>query len=94
MSGFDWERKGPPRPGSGLGHPFGAERPYKPPKTDADRKREQDDLAAQEAKREAALAPERARQARRDARKRAKASGREPLFPQLTAIPKPPITKL
>lgn len=32
MSGFNWDRKGPPRPGSGLGHPFGAERPYKPPK--------------------------------------------------------------
>lgn len=32
MSKFDWNRKGPPRPGSGLGHPFGAERPYKPPR--------------------------------------------------------------
>lgn len=29
MSGFDWDRKGPPRPGSGAtDHPKGIERPY------------------------------------------------------------------
>jgi hypothetical protein len=90
---LDWGRKGPPRPGSGLGHPFGAERPYVPPKSEAERKREKEELDAENAKREAAVAPERARQARRDARKRAKQSGFGSLFQSLSAIPKPPVKK-
>lgn len=39
MSGFDWDRKGPPRPGSGsVDHPRGIERPYTPPKSEKEQR--------------------------------------------------------
>ena len=98
MSKFDWERKGPPRPGSGaIGHPPNMERPYTPPKTDLDRKREKKELAVEAAKRKAALAPERARQLRRDIRKMLKTGdGTTPavrFLERIAAIPKPPRKK-
>ena len=96
MTKLNYGRKGPPRPGSGSGHPFGAERPYKPPKTDADRKREHLELLAEEAAREAAIAPVRARQERRDARNALKQGGPVSfrwLAEAKAKIPKPPNTK-
>ena len=46
MSGFDWERNGPPRPGSSsMDHPRGIERPYVAPKTDAQKRQRREELA-------------------------------------------------
>jgi hypothetical protein len=99
MSKMNFTRKGPPKPGSGLGHPFYGDRPFNPPETVADRRREKEDLAAEKAQREAALAPERARQARRDARNhlkdRLKKGGKSfGLFDEVAKIPEPPTKKL
>lgn len=54
MSGFDWDRKGPPRPGSGAtDHPRGIERPFVHV-TDADKaRRSKADRDAAKAKGEA-----------------------------------------
>lgn len=97
MTKFNHERKGPPRPGSGsIGHPPAIERPYRPPKTEAERKREKKELEAEEAKRAEALRPEIERQRRRDARKMLKKSGggKGLLFrwhwESVAKIPKPP----
>lgn len=54
MTKLNHERKGPPRPGSGLGHPFGGERPYVHV-TDEDRKRRRLELAEEHRRRAARL---------------------------------------
>ena len=93
MTKLNFERRGPPRPGSGLNHPFGGERPYVAPKSDAGRKLDKArELAAEEA-REAELARERSRQARRDARNSLKRGLPSFMARYLAKIPKPPNTQ-
>jgi hypothetical protein len=66
MTKLNHERKVPPHPGSGSrGHPPAIERPYKLPKSEAERKREKKELEAEEAKRAEALRPEIEHQRRR-----------------------------
>ena len=75
-------------------------RPYKPPKTDAERKREKEALAADEAKQAEALRPELERQERREARKQLRNCNYPPntltriLLERKAAIPEPPRKKL
>lgn len=55
MSGFDWDRKGPPRPGSGsVDHPGGIERPYVH-KTDAEKRERREQLAKERQERAKAI---------------------------------------
>ena len=74
-------------------------KPYKPPKTNAERKRENEAIAADEAKRAEAMRPELERQARKEARKKLRNSNLNPnglsymRLAEQAAIPEPPRKK-
>ena len=74
-----------------MGHPFGAERPYSPPKTAKERKREKDELAAQKAIRDTALLNESRRKNRISLRKAVKRGEIPPT--SFADFPKPPTAK-